>query len=167
MADLITSAYAKRRINQASFTSGEDTTISELITAVSKAIRRYCRREFDSQSFDELYSGTGDYRLQLNQYPIVSVSQVATSSAGVPISDFEIDTARGWLTRLFGWDEGVDNYRVVYTAGYSTIPEDVQEACAEWVAALFWQTKENPAVYPDLPPAHVAFLLSSYRLLPV
>jgi len=42
------------------------------------------------------------------------------------------------------WTPGIDNYRIQYQAGYSTIPNDVQEACAEWVAALFWQTKSNP-----------------------
>jgi len=51
----------------------------------------------------------------------------------------------------------------IYTAGYATIPEEVQEACAQWVAHLFWQTKENPAVYPDAPTLSVAFLLDHYR----
>src|SRR5437660_9724083 len=54
MADLITSARAKYAINQATFSGGEDTTISALVTAVSKIVKRYCRREFDSQSYDEL-----------------------------------------------------------------------------------------------------------------
>jgi hypothetical protein len=40
------------------------------------------------------------------------------------------------------WTPGIDNYRVQYQAGYSTIPNDLQEACAEWAAALFWQTKQ-------------------------
>src|SRR5262249_44853212 len=56
----------------------ETNTIAALVTAVSRAVKRYCRREFDAQSFDELYSGHGDYRLILAQYPILSVSRVAT-----------------------------------------------------------------------------------------
>lgn len=274
MADLITSARAKYSINQSSFSSAEDTTIAALVTAISKAVKRYCRREFDSQSFDELYSGNGDFRLLLNQYPIISVSRVASGlktvltirntsgsnqratvavtssgltlvrvasgtastdtsvtwagnatvqavanavnalgngwSATIPdstyalwassdlraiqgaldaknvdaslrlfaedIDDYEVDSTHGWLLRghrgiaweddiveYAGWDCGIDNFRVAYTAGYSTVPEDVQEACAQWVAALFWQTKENPAVYPDLPSAAIAFILDHYR----
>lgn len=274
MADLINSARAKYAINQSSFSAGEDTTIAALVTAVSKAIKRYCRREFDSQNLDELYSGNGDFRLLLNQYPVISVSRVAAGpktvltiknssssnqrataavtssglsltrvvsgssttdtsvsfagnptiqavanavnalgngwSASVPdstyalwasadlraiqgsldaknvdaplrlfaddIDDYEVDTVRGWLLRghrglgweedigaYAGWDCGVDNFRVIYTAGYSTVPEDVQEACAQWVAALFWETKENPAVYPDVPSAAIALILDHYR----
>ena len=277
MADLITSARAKYAINQASFTAGEDTTISALVTAVSKAVKRYCRREFDSQTFDELYNGNGDVRLVLDQYPILNVARVAAGpravltikntspsnqratvavtptglsllrvasgtsstdtsvtwatsptlngvaaavnalgngwSASVPdaayglwpssdlrspqgalnarnvdaplrvhiedVADYEVDAARGWLLRGhrgltelgsinagregWGWVPGVDNYRIVYTAGYTTVPEDVQEACAQWVALLFWQSKENPAVHPDSPTSTVAFLLDHYR----
>jgi hypothetical protein len=265
MADLITSARAKYGINQASFTVAEDTTIAALVTAVSKAVRRLCRREFDSQSFDELYGGRRDMVLVLDQYPIVSVDRVAGGPRGVllvtntgsanqratvavgaagltltrvasgtstsdtsitwagnatlqavknainalgngwsaqlpdstytlwpsadlravqgalnaknveaplmlhtdEVSDFTVDTARGLLLRDCGWVEGTDNYRVIYTAGYGTIPDDVQEACAQWVAALFWQTKDNPAAYPELPPTGAAALLAPYQRHPI
>jgi hypothetical protein len=80
MSDLITSARAKYNINQASFSSDEDTTLAALVTAVSKAVKRYCRREFDSQSFDQLYSGNGEQHLLLDEYPLISVSRVATYS---------------------------------------------------------------------------------------
>jgi hypothetical protein len=91
------------------------------------------------------------------------------------ISDFQVDRKRGWLIRgvnalvtqwedpLIVWTPGIDNYRVIYTAGYATIPSDVQEATAEWVASLFWQTKSNPSAYPATPPAHVALILDAYR----
>jgi hypothetical protein len=263
MADLITSARAKQNINQSTFSSAENDVIAALVTAASRAVRRYCKREFDSQTFDELYGGRGDARLILDQYPILSVARVAggprtvltirnTASAnqratvavtatgltlvrvasGVTSSDtsvtwagnvtlqavrdavnglgngwsaslpdstyalrasadlralqgalnakdmdaglvlhveevsaFAVDVPRGWLVRMDRgtWVEGVGNYRIVYTAGYDTVPEDVQEATAQWVAALYWQTKDNPATYPDLPTAGVAALLAPYR----
>ena len=271
MADLITSAYAKRRINQDSFTSGEDDTIDELIAAVSKAIQRYCRREFDSQTFDQLYNGTNDCILPLREFPIISVARVAygpatvltvtntsasnqratvavtstglslvrvasgvaststpTFAANVTLSAlaaainalgngwaasvpagygdhasadlratqgafnaknvsaelrlhtheltaYEVDAEKGWLIRGYSdpdfedqgavWYGGWNYYRVIYTAGFATVPEDVQQAAAEWVAALFWQTKDNPASYPELPPTNAALLLNPYRKL--
>jgi len=76
---------------------------------------------------------------------------------------------------------GVNNFRVQYTAGYSTVPEAVQEACAEWVATLFWLTKRDPALIHQVPtsgtasgwgslassltqpPQHVRALLAPYR----
>src|SRR5262249_24491291 len=97
------------------------------------------------------------------------------------LSDFEIDANRGWLLRRIpawawgdvgsqldaflagGWPSGSRNFRVVYTARYATVPESVQEACAEWVAESFWQTMANPGFYPDMPSDHVVELLSPYR----
>ena len=291
MSDLITSARAKENINQASFSSAENTTIADLVTAVSKAVQRYTHRDFSATAYDELYDGSDDGRLILNHYPIVSVSRVAfgpvtvlkitnTSASnqratvqlasnvtelggsvirtstglsltrvasGVSSTDtsvtwggnatlqavanavnalgngwsatvvsgyenwassdlralqgslgaknmqaelvvhvnelnwFDIDHERGWLRRSRGlltpWDEEtgrqpdftrIPNYwRVIYTAGFATVPEDVQEACAQWVSALFWQTKENPSVTPDLPTPGVAALLAPFRKHPV
>jgi hypothetical protein len=93
----------------------------------------------------------------------------------IDVSDYQIDPNRGWLIRgvnamITQWDDplniwtpGINNYRIVYTAGYAAVPEDVQEACAQWVAEMFWQTKDNPAVYPHAPTSQVAFILDHYR----
>jgi hypothetical protein len=50
--------------------------LQTLMTAASDAIEKYCRRDFPSTSYDELYSGNGDRKLMLRQYPIVSVQSV-------------------------------------------------------------------------------------------
>ena len=90
------------------------------------------------------------------------------------LASYELDLARGWIFRSApadAFDEclnfhgGLNYWRVIYTAGFSTVPDDIQEAAAEWVAALFWQSKDNPASYPDVPPAHVLDVLDSYRKL--
>src|SRR5437870_3371101 len=95
MSDLITSARAKYNINQSSFTTAENTTISTLVTAASKAVKRFCRREVDTQSFDELYSGSGNLKLRLDQYPIVSVSRVeGCPSAVLLIKNTDSTTVR-------------------------------------------------------------------------
>src|SRR5262249_6864083 len=70
------------------------------------------------------------------------------------LSTYEVEVNHGWLLRPFvGLDEqrglwfgGPNYWRVVYTAGYATVPDDVQEACAQSVAALFWQTKRDPGL---------------------
>jgi hypothetical protein len=98
---------------------------------------------------------------------------------------------RGWLLRAIPytdpellhpedlvWPVGINNFRVQYTAGYPTVPEAVQEACAEWVAELFLLTQRDPAQSllsvagavdqrfyepPAAPPPRVAALLGPYR----
>jgi hypothetical protein len=65
---------------------------------------------------------------------------------------------RGWLLRAIPytdpellhpedlvWPVGINNLRVQYTAGYTTVPEGVQEACAEWVSILYRLTLRDPS----------------------
>ena len=100
--------------------------------------------------------------------------------------------ARGWLLRAIPytdpellhpedliWPVGINNFRIQYTAGYTTIPEAVQEACALWVAGAYFQTQRDPtqlsqvlsgaisqtwgAPDPMNPPPRVRALLAPYR----
>jgi hypothetical protein len=67
--------------------------------------------------------------------------------------------ARGWLLRAIPytdpelqhpedlvWPVGVNNFRIQYTSGYTTVPEAVQEACAEWTAMMYYATLRDPLV---------------------
>jgi hypothetical protein len=88
---------------------------------------------------------------------------VAGSFAELKMHTFELAgyqfDPRGWLLRAIPYTDpellhpedlvfpaGINNFRVQYTAGYTTIPEAVQEACAEWVASLYYQTLRDPAL---------------------
>lgn len=318
--DLITSARAMDSLGGAqgsgnlTLSSAEQQTLADLITSVSDAIEKYCKRRFLSRSYDELYNGSGDKRLLLRQYPIQSVQSVrympvfvcrvgnfntsqnqqarvsitatglqcwrmasgvavtetlltwasyptltalmnavtalgngwqgqvmssatgqyagdygnwpsadlyVPNSYGDPLEGSGIQTsqgnlnargtyaalllhtyelqgyqwdARGWLLRAIPytdpellhpedliWPVGVNNFRIQYTAGYSTVPEAVQQACAEWVTFLFWESKRDPALLHQVPssgtasgwgaiaspraqpPQHVRALLAPYR----
>jgi hypothetical protein len=83
---------------------------------------------------------------------------------------YEVDHERGWLSRFHASPGcGRGNYfRVIYTAGFTEVPEDIQEAAAEWVAALHWQSKSDPAVRAGSPSAHVLHLIQPYvkRMFP-
>src|SRR5262249_14266417 len=65
-----------------------------------------------------------------------------------------------------------------YTAGHTTVPEAVQQACAEWVSLAYYETLRDPALsnkvesnaygYADLfdrgrPPGKVLALLKPFR----
>lgn len=92
-------------------------------------------------------------------------------------ADFAWHARRGIL-RLHGAADWLpDSIRVKYTAGYATVPEDIQEACASWVASLFWETKKNPhignsfsssagagyLILENNMPPHVKRILDTYR----
>src|SRR5262249_60467665 len=42
----------------------------------SDAVEKFCRRDFTSKPYDELYSGSGDPRLLLRQSPVQAVASV-------------------------------------------------------------------------------------------
>jgi hypothetical protein len=95
--------------------------------------------------------------------------------------------ARGWLLRAIPytdpelihpedlvWPVGVNNLRVQYTAGYSTIPESIQEVCAKWVAGMYYECTRDPLLRNQLTaggaasawsgvPADLTALLMPYR----
>jgi hypothetical protein len=298
--DLCTIARAYQNLNGV---TGVDTLIQTLVTAASDAIAKYCRRDFYSRSYDELYNGNGGRTLLMRQYPIQSVksvryrpvtvlkvinnntllnqqARVQVTSTGVTLTavasgvltttnltfagnptlanmatvitaqgsgwsaqvvgDFGGDyglwpsadlyvtpsfgdgitsqgnlTARGmnaelkmhtyelagyqfdprgWLLRAIPytdpelmhpenlvWPPGINNFRIQYTAGYTTIPESVQMACAEWVEYLYYETQRNPNILTtasapsggtatsttyaalDSPPQNVLNALKPYR----
>ncbi len=74
------------------------------------------------------------------------------------LSSFVVDAERGTLTRGDGaaWGGGVHYWRVLYRAGFSAVPDDVQEACAQWVAQHFWQTKRDPGLSSEAVPGAVS-----------
>jgi hypothetical protein len=101
--------------------------------------------------------------------------------------------ARGWLLRAIPYTDpellhpedlifspGINNFRVQYTAGYSTVPEAVQEACGEWVSNLYFIAQRDPFLTsqaiagaaqqtwggsstPGDPPPHVQTLLAPFK----
>lgn len=97
------------------------------------------------------------------------------------LAGFDIVAAQGILLREdgFAWRGGRNAWRVVYTAGFDAVPDDVQEACAQWTAALFWQTKRDPGltretlagavtrVPSERVPPSVGILLEDYRKYPI
>jgi hypothetical protein len=67
--------------------------------------------------------------------------------------------ARGWLLRAIPytdpellhpedliWPVGINNFRIQYTAGYSTVPEAVQDACAMLVAYRWFEASRDPSL---------------------
>ena len=74
MSDLIDLDYARQNIPTSQ--DSDEPAISTLITAASRAIIKYCRRDFNQTAYDELYNGTGDRRLLLRQCPLLSIQSV-------------------------------------------------------------------------------------------
>lgn len=119
--------------------STEDTIIDALVNSMSVAIAKYCGRDFVSAAATEYYDGTDAPSLVLKRYPIITLTSLNIdgarlfgSSTDVDVSaNVIVDNNSGIITLWNLYDKfpcGRRNVKVVYTAGYATIPADLQHA---------------------------------------
>jgi len=151
----------------------DQVTLSALATAINALGNGWAAAVINS--VDNLRA-SADLRALQGAFPAMNANaelRLHTSE----LAGFHVDAERGCLTRADGltWHGGLHSWRIVYSAGFSDVPDDVQEACAEWVAQLFWQTKRDPGLTSEaLPgtvsrvalrdmPASVKLLLGPYR----
>ena len=117
--------------------------LSDLIDRVTIEIQTYCMRTFDNQEYTEYHSGEKVSFIYTKQFPITSVSGIWS------------DTSLCWDSdALIGSDEyivfedhiqlkdtyftaGRNNVKMIYTAGYTTIPLDIQQVCIDETGRRF------------------------------
>jgi len=140
--------------------SDDDTFIGNLIERASEAIENYCRRKFTSTQYTEYHDGRGEPRLVLNHRPIISVTSVHDdldrafgSGALIDSGDYITRDDEGIIEYLGSastfpstaacFYDGQLNVKIVYTAGYATIPADVGQACIMLCALLYNRGKQQ------------------------
>lgn len=153
MADLFTAAEFKAHYGIS--TTTWDDWLATLATQMTARIARYCNRNsFDSTAYTDDLDGTGTAFLVLPNIPVTTVSSVSVDQGReftetMSSDDYVIELESGVLeilperftTQLFSiageWPIGQKNIRVIYTAGYESIPSDLKLAAIEWGAAVF------------------------------
>lgn len=117
----------------------KDNLIIRKINAATLAIEKYCGRHFALSTYtNEEYNSTQTDQLILRQRPITALSSFNIRDSGLNISSFELidpklyfyDADSGVVDMLFNAYGRWNRYQVTYSAGYTTIPEDLAEACA-------------------------------------
>lgn len=116
-----------------------DNLIRRKINQATLMIERYTGRHFALTTYtDEEYNATGTDQLALKQRPIVTLTSISSRDTSLNEADWDaFDTdlyfsdANSGIVRLLSSTAGRWNrYKVTYSAGYATIPEDIAEACA-------------------------------------
>lgn len=124
--------------------STDDATLTRLLTAVGAFFAAYCDRTFSSGSQTYVTNGTGNATLLLPDYPVSAITSVTID--GTAIAARPSVGAAGYVlvapnTLMLDGDmkftRGIANVTVVYTAGYSTIPYDLEQACLETCASWY------------------------------
>ena len=157
-ADLTSTANVKTYMGISG--TDDDTLIGQLVSRASNAIENFCNRIFASTAYTEYHDGDGCARIILDHRPIISVTTIHddldrtfAASSLIAASDYITRDDEGiveWLsgnatfpsTAAYFYD-GQLNVKVVYTAGYATIPDAVEQACIMMVAAMYNRGKQG------------------------
>jgi hypothetical protein len=127
----------------------DDALLSRLITASSDWIKQYCNRDFVQTNYTELRNGFANQtKMAFKNYPVTSISSVYINDLLVPQSTSH--GMVGWIQvgdflylRGRTFTTGYGNVSLTYTAGYATIPYDLEQACIEITA---WRYKEKDRI---------------------
>jgi hypothetical protein len=138
----LTDVKAWLQTGQASFPSTDDALLTRLITAASQYIQTWLNRQIASAGYLETRDGTGGCRLQFACYPVTAVMSLTIDGEVIPAAGSA--TAAGYSfsptqlsLRGYRFNRGAQNVVIAYTAGYSTIPPDIAQACIELVALRY------------------------------
>ena len=148
MADLIT--LQEYKTAEGITAPKDDARLNVLIPSVSELVKTYCGNSFidffSSNKTETFNIDWGTYVVQLTESPvnaIVSVqeresynSDYTTLTTGA--YEFSLDTRTDSVLRTTSagyknWPRGVDAVKVVYTAGYSSVPSDLKLAVLDLV----------------------------------
>lgn len=150
--ELTTLTNLKEYLGIATLNIDDDTFLQNLITRISDDIESQCNRAFHAATYTQYYKGSGTNRLLLRQYPVNSVTSVFDDPDRVWGSDTQFDAddisisdeILGMIIledNIFSEFEDVENIKVIYNAGYSTIPTDLESACIKLCAADYLESK--------------------------
>jgi len=143
--DLATRASLKLYLGIDASDTSQDDLLDALIDYASERIESHCGRKFASEALTEYLDGTGTSRLVLSRRPVTALTGVYEDPDRVFGADTEIDSAdlvlhpeKGIVDRPGGvFARGRRNLKIVYTAGYADIPDDVALACVKLAAAWY------------------------------
>jgi hypothetical protein len=129
-------------------TSGSDSLLGGLITAVSTFIPNYLGRQLLTADYVETYRGNGQSLMLLRNFPITAVASVAFAGQTIAAAADPVALTSGLMfddraLRLLGYRFPLGLPVVVsYTAGYATPPPDVAQAVVELVGEA-WRRRDR------------------------
>ncbi len=148
MADLIT--LVKYKEAEGLSTHKEDLRINALIPSVSQLIKTYCGNSiidyYSSAKTETFTVNWATHLIQLTESPVNAITSVqerdSYSSAYTTLTtgayEYYLDTSTDSILRTNSagyqnWPTGVDAVKVVYSAGYSSVPEDLKLAVIDLI----------------------------------
>jgi hypothetical protein len=167
--DLCTIDEVRYWLNQPSTAptdAGLNLKLERLITSASRMILTLTNRDSftTAQTYSERRNGNGASLMATYQWPILSVTSVTFApSMTIPMSPDGFQA--GWVNDLFSvmlvgaywFPRGYQNITLNYSAGYNSVPQDINQACVELVCQKFKRSTHIDQTSQHLGDQTVAF----------
>lgn len=116
----------------------DDEFLTRAIAKASAIVETYCGRVFSVETVQDVFAAPNGSSLTLSRQPLVSVGSVT----GDLVQGVDYTYSYGRLRLAAGY-WGADT-EIVYTAGYATIPLEVQAAVGELVKTFQFNRSRDP-----------------------
>jgi hypothetical protein len=130
------------------FPATDDALLLRLIGAASRFIESWLDRPILSADWIEIRDGTGGQRLVFANTPVTAVLSLSIDGLAIPPAADAVGAGGGFAAgyvftptelalRGYVLTRRAQNVVVTYTAGYSSAPPDIAQACIELVAQRY------------------------------
>jgi len=142
---LTTLEDVKSHLNIPISTITQDDTLERMINASSAKIEGYLDRKILKRTYTEYQDGRSSDRIVLKQWPIEKPTElwIDHTSNFIDVKN-QLDSSRYHVEDDFGvqligtmFPRGRRNIKIVYQAGYDTVPYDIAEAAIMTVSFLY------------------------------
>jgi hypothetical protein len=132
--------------------------IEDLINRITQFFHGYCGTpQFKSKVYTEYYDGDGYTSLFIHNYPIISITSMNDDSDWgfgndtlISSSTYRIVDEMYIVLKDYSFTKGTQNIKVVYTAGYETIPRDLNLACIKEVVRAYKNRKAPDEIFTTI-----------------
>ncbi len=181
---LTTRVALKRYLGIDASDTAQDDLLDDLIAYASERLESYCARRFGLADLTEYLDGPGTSELVLARRPVTALTSVRIDADRDFAAESEVDSSElvlhaeaGVVERVGAvFPSGASNVRAQYSAGYTSIPDDIEAAAIKLSAAWYAHARSGAdglttetlgdysARYAHAAlPADVAAMLAPYR----
>jgi uncharacterized phiE125 gp8 family phage protein len=140
---VVTLSEMRSFLNIPTAQTGKDALLVELLNSYNAEMELYIGVTMINSTYTESYDGDGTAFLELNHYPIISVTSLTVDSTELTEDDdFYVYKADGYIKLDSDtFDKDLQNIDIVYVAGHgierANISKVLKNALKTWVARVF------------------------------
>lgn len=116
--------------------TADDALIGQLITAYSAAVTNLLNRQIISGPIEIWRDGRGGRTLTLPEHPVTAVALLEIDGQAIPAESYRFTDTQIVLDG-HRFTHGHANVHVRFTAGYASVPADIEQAVNELVALRY------------------------------